>query len=104
MKSTSIPYPNPRQPYSVWQFVAHLPRTLRLFTRLFRDARVGALPKAILAAALVYALSPIDFLDDWLPLIGVVDDLALLLLAGRIFIGLCPRAVVEQHLSQLGAS
>lgn len=30
---------------------------------------------------LVYLLSPIDFIPDWIPLLGVMDDLALLALA-----------------------
>ena len=99
MAPVSIPYPNPRQPLSVWRFLRHLPSTLRLFGSLFRDARVGPLPKAILVAALLYVASPFDFLADWLPLIGVVDDVALLLLAAR----LCPRAVVAEHLEQTAA-
>jgi len=104
MKSVSLSYPDPRRPLSIWQFVRHLPTTIRLFSRLFRDPRVGMLPKAILAAALLYVALPVDFLADWLPLIGVVDDVALLLLAARTFIGLCPRAVVDQHLGQVAAS
>lgn len=33
------------------------------------------------ALVLVYLVSPLDFIPDWIPVIGVLDDLALLALA-----------------------
>nr|WP_320011619.1 DUF1232 domain-containing protein [uncultured Desulfobulbus sp.] len=36
--------------------------------------------KGVLALGVLYALSPYDLLPDWMPLIGVVDDLALVAL------------------------
>lgn len=36
---------------------------------------VGVLPKLIIAIALGYALSPIDLIPDFIPVIGLLDDL-----------------------------
>ena len=33
--------------------------------------------KAILAAGLLYILSPYDLIPEWVPVLGVMDDLAL---------------------------
>jgi uncharacterized membrane protein YkvA (DUF1232 family) len=103
MKTNHLPSITGRGPLSILHLLRHLPNTLRLFWRLFRDPRVGRLPKALLVGAVLYVVSPIDFLDDFLPLIGIVDDLALVLMAGRLFVQLCPRTVVEEHLGEVGA-
>ncbi|AWN22049.1 hypothetical protein DKM44_01355 [Deinococcus irradiatisoli] len=39
------------------------------------DRRSGAPAKLLAAAALLYALSPIDLIPDGLPVLGVTDDL-----------------------------
>ncbi|MBM3498461.1 MAG: DUF1232 domain-containing protein [Armatimonadetes bacterium] len=87
--------PDPTMPL---RFLIHLPNFVRLYWRLLHDKRVPLFPKALLVAAIAYAISPIDLLSDFsLPIIGVLDDVALLGLAIRYFIPLCPRNVVEEH-------
>jgi uncharacterized membrane protein YkvA (DUF1232 family) len=102
MRPDDLPYPNPTRPLSLLRFARHLPGYLRLLWSLFRDPRVGKVPKALLIVVLAYIASPFDILGDWLPLLGIVDDLALLLMATRLFLRLSPRPVVEEHLQQLG--
>lgn len=88
----------PPDPTTPLRFLIHLPNFVRLYWRLFQDKRVPLFPKALLVAAVAYALSPIDLLSDFsLPIIGVVDDIALVTLAVRYFIPLCPRNVVDEH-------
>jgi uncharacterized membrane protein YkvA (DUF1232 family) len=87
--------PDPTMPF---RFLIHLPNFVKLYWRLLRDKRVPLFPKAILVLAIAYAISPIDLLSDFsLPIIGVLDDIALLTLAVRYFIPLCPRNVVDEH-------
>lgn len=43
----------------------------------------------------LYLLSPVDLVPDWLPLIGVVDDLVLVPLAIRWLLGRLPPEVAE---------
>ncbi len=78
--------------------LVHLPNFVKLYTRLFRDKRVPMFPKALVVAAIAYALSPIDILSDFtIPGVGYIDDIALIALALRYFIPLCPRNVVDEH-------
>ena len=40
-----------------------------------QDARTGFLPKALMLITLGYALSPIDLIPDFIPVLGYLDDL-----------------------------
>jgi uncharacterized membrane protein YkvA (DUF1232 family) len=65
----------------ILELVRALPRFLVLLVRLFRDPRVSAADKALLAAAVVYVLSPLDLIPDIVPVLGQLDDLYLVALA-----------------------
>jgi uncharacterized membrane protein YkvA (DUF1232 family) len=55
-------------------FVMFLPNMVMLLGRLMRDSRVPTAEKALFAAAIVYVISPIDFIPDVFPFIGQIDD------------------------------
>ena len=78
------------------QVLLHLPNFARLYWRLFRDWRVPILPKALLVLALVYVVSPLDVIPDFIPVIGEMDDLAVVLSGLWLFIRLCPPEVVRE--------
>jgi len=79
-------------------------RQARLAWRLFRDQRVPLWTKLIPSGALVYVLSPIDFIPAAVvPGLGQLDDIAVLLLGIKFFIELAPPDVVREHLLALGA-
>lgn len=92
------------EPWTVMGFVRHLPNFVRLFLRLLGDRRVGAVAKALLVSAAVYAVSPLDFIPDLFPLLGQVDDLTIFVMACRMFIQLAPKEVVAEHVQQLDRS
>jgi len=50
-----------------FQVLLHLPNFARLYWRLFRDRRVPILPKALLVLTLVYVVSPLDLVPDFVP-------------------------------------
>jgi len=79
------------------RFLLHLPNFVKLYWRLLHDNRVSLFPKLLLAAAIIYAISPLDLMPDSLVFIGWLDDIVLVALALRAFIPLCPRAVVREH-------
>lgn len=62
------------------QVLRDLPSFVKLLARLATDPRVSRLDKAIVLAAVGYALLPVDLLPD-IPVIGQVDDVYLLALA-----------------------
>ena len=81
----------------------HLPQFVRLYWRLLRDRRVSVWPKALLGIAIAYVLLPFDLIPDFLPVVGQVDDVIVFIGVCRLFIYLCPPAVVREHVLQLGA-
>lgn len=85
------------------QVLRHLPSFTRLYWRLFRDRRVSILPKALLVLTLVYVISPFDVIPDFLPVIGEMDDVAVVLSGLWLFIRLCPPEVVREMVHDIAA-
>jgi len=71
-------------------------REVRFYRAVLNHARTPKPAKWLLAAALAYALSPMDLIPDWIPVIGHLDDLiivpALVICAFRMI----PPAVVQE--------
>lgn len=78
-------------------FWTELFNSFRLAWQLLRDDQVPLVVKLVPFAALLYILSPVDFIPDALLGLGQLDDLAILLLALQIFIALTPRHVVQRY-------
>ncbi len=83
-------------------FWAGLIRQFRLAWRLIWDPRVPVWTKLVPFVALLYIISPIDFVPDALLGLGQLDDLGVLLLGIRVFTGLIPDEIVLQHLEAMG--
>jgi uncharacterized membrane protein YkvA (DUF1232 family) len=78
--------------------LAEILRNLRLAWRLIRDPRIATSLKLLIPGlAAAYVLSPIDLLPDVLPVLGQLDDLALIAIAVTLFIEMCPAAIVREH-------
>lgn len=58
-----------------------------------KDPRVPALPKIIIGLVVAYALSPVDLIPDFIPVIGYLDDLLLLPIGIWLAIRLIPQPV-----------
>lgn len=74
-----------------------LPNLAKLLVRLARDPRVPVRAKVLAAAAAAYAISPIDLVPDFIPLIGRSDDLIVIALALDYLIEEAGVAVVREH-------
>jgi uncharacterized membrane protein YkvA (DUF1232 family) len=75
---------------------------VKLIVRLVGDRRVSFWLKIIPVAGLLYLISPIDLIPDIaLPIIGELDDAAVLWLTNSLFIELCPPAIVREHVRAL---
>ncbi len=74
---------------------------VKLAWNLLLDNRVPLLTKLIPVAALVYLVSPVDFIADIALGLGQLDDLAVLMLGLRVFFELAPDAVLREHLQRL---
>jgi uncharacterized membrane protein YkvA (DUF1232 family) len=78
-------------------FWRNLWRQIRLAFQLVRDPRVPGYQKLVPALVVVYLLAPIDLIPGFLPIIGAMDDLALLALGLGAFIRLAPKEVVASY-------
>lgn len=72
------------------------PKQLHLFRLLLLDARVPALAKAVLVGALVFAVSPLN-LPQYIPVIGALDDIGIVLFVGNYFLKQVPPHVLAEH-------
>ena len=70
---------------------------VRLAIRLLREPRVPLLTKLVPPLAALYVVSPIDLVPDFLPVLGQLDDLALMIVALEVFLRLCPARVTTFH-------
>ena len=83
---------------STLQLLIHAPNFIRLFWRLYQDKRVSFLPKAVLALGVLYFIIPLDLIPEFpLVFLGYFDDAAIMYVAVRLFIKLCPSNVVQEH-------
>ncbi|MFO7917288.1 MAG: DUF1232 domain-containing protein [Anaerolineae bacterium] len=86
------PHNQEQTPGLIW-----LIERLRLAWRLFWDDRVSDWVKMVPLFSVFYLLWPFDLLSDVLLGLGQLDDLAVMALALKLFIALCPPELVNEH-------
>ena len=74
-----------------------MPNLIGLCGRLMVDSRVAKTDKALFASAVFYALAPLDFIPDFLPFIGQVDDAYLVALTLLRLVNHTDESVVREH-------
>ena len=75
---------------------------IKLILHLIGDRRVNPWLKILPIGGLLYLISPLDIIPDIaLPIIGELDDLAILWLTNYLFIEMCPPDVVKEHIKRL---
>lgn len=74
----------------------------RLLLALIADSRVPPARKALLAVAAAYVVSPFDVVPERIPLLGALDDVAVVVLAVDAFLEGMPEGLVREKLDELG--
>ena len=82
---------------TVMDTIRQLPNYVRLLFGLLRDRRVATVDKLLVAAAIAYIIAPVDLIPDWIPFLGEVDDVFLLVTALQRLIANAGRSVVMQY-------
>ena len=75
----------------------------RLTWRLINDPRVSTLVKVGIPLFIaLYFFSPIDFIPDFLPILGQLDDIGVVLFGMSLIVRFSPQTVVDEHRRVLG--
>lgn len=92
-----------RDPRETAGLLSEILKQGRLILRLLGDRRVPIWPKLIIPGTVAYVLWPIDLLMDPILGLGQLDDVAIFLIGMKLFVELCPREIVQEHLDSLSA-
>jgi uncharacterized membrane protein YkvA (DUF1232 family) len=68
-----------------------------------RDPRVPWYAKAVGVCVVAYALSPIDLIPDFVPVLGLLDDLVLVPLGLLLVVRLIPVDILVEHRASAAA-
>lgn len=82
---------------TVTYYIKQLPKYLKLLGGLATDPRVSLLDKMLVLGAMAYIVMPVDIIPDFIPFLGEVDDLYLLILALQRLIANAGRPVLLDH-------
>ena len=102
--ATSTSRPKPRILVRFGGVLLRVPRYLRLAYGLARDERLSTGQRALAVGGAAYLISPIDPVPGFIPVLGQLDDLAVLLLTLRRALQGCPPPLAAEHLEQAGLS
>src|SRR3990172_4572111 len=73
----------------------------RLAWALLRDRRVPLWVRCVIPALILYLAMPFDIIPDFIPVLGYLDDVAVVFVAGGLLLRFTPRDVLEEHIGRL---
>jgi len=77
-------------------------KQLKLIGKLMGDSRISPFLKILPIASLAYLISPVDLAPGVVfPVIGALDDAAVMWIGSTLFVQLCPDDVVKEHMDDL---
>jgi uncharacterized membrane protein YkvA (DUF1232 family) len=82
---------------TVIYYMKQLPAYLRLLGGLLTDRRVNPVDKLLVAGAMAYIALPVDLIPDFIPFIGEVDDVFILVMALQRLVSNAGRNVLLAH-------
>lgn len=74
-----------------------LKRKVQALYLCFQDPEVPGFVKILALLVVAYAVSPIDLIPDWIPVLGYVDDLLIIPLGVALVIHLIPGRIYQAH-------
>ena len=76
--------------------VRRFSQEVEFYKRVIKNPRTPRVSKVLLGVAIAYAVSPIDLIPDFIPVIGYLDDLIILPLLIWIAVRLIPKSVMME--------
>ncbi len=80
--------------------VGNVGRDLAVLRLALKDNRTPWYAKAVVGLVVFYALSPIDLIPDFIPMIGQLDDLIVVPLGLKLASKLVPQPLMEEYTRQ----
>jgi uncharacterized membrane protein YkvA (DUF1232 family) len=71
-------------------------KELQFYRLILQHERTPRITRIFLGAAIAYALSPIDLIPDWIPVVGHLDDVLIVPLLIWLGLRFVPSTVVEE--------
>jgi len=81
--------------------VGVLKRELTVIRAVYSDPRTPRVARWLLGFALVYVLSPVDLIPDFIPVLGQLDDLILVPALVFLAFRLVPQDLYREHRERL---
>jgi len=78
------------------QWARDIRREVDVYRRVLQHPRTPRLSRWLLGFALLYLVSPIDLIPDWLPVLGQLDDLVIVPYLVRLALRGIPPDVVSE--------
>ncbi len=72
-----------------------LRREIKIYRLVLKDERTPRMAKRLLAFAIGYAVSPIDLIPDFIPLLGHLDDLIIVPTLIWLAVRMIPKKIIE---------
>jgi uncharacterized membrane protein YkvA (DUF1232 family) len=73
---------------------------LSLAGSVFTDSRIPVVTRVVAVALVLYLASPIDLLPDFIPVVGLLDDLLIVMIGAGFILRTIPRYVIEEHVER----
>ncbi len=77
--------------------IKRLKRNIPAIYLALKHKETPKIAKLVAAIIIVYALSPVDLIPDFIPIIGLLDDLIIIPLLIKLFIVLIPKDLFIQY-------
>ncbi len=77
------------------KILENIKREIKVYQLVLKDERTPRWSKWLLAIAIGYAISPIDLIPDFIPVLGQLDDLLIVPTLIWIVLRMVPKKVIE---------
>jgi uncharacterized membrane protein YkvA (DUF1232 family) len=81
--------------------IEKLKKRIVLYRAIYADKRTPRLTRWIIGLAVVYALSPIDIIPDFIPVLGHLDDIVIVPFLLYLAYKMTPKDVYQKHYQRI---
>lgn len=87
----------PEKYKGIGEYAMIIPDIIALMYRLLKDKRIDLKTKILISSMIGYLVLPMDFVPDFMPVIGGIDDVAIMFWIFNKIIGSVPKSIILEH-------